>query len=74
MKEFNYRQKINNATTQIERNKINNDYMKHRRKIHKYEYFKKFCKDNLFNIINSILALSALVVAILSLLLQIPKQ
>lgn len=74
MKDFNYSEKINNAKSKEERYKINDEFLKYRRKIRKIESIKKFCIDNFFNIVNSIVTILALIVAILSLLLQLKGQ
>lgn len=69
-----YHQKIYNAKTPSERELINNEFLKSKRKIRKLQNFKKWCFDNMFNIINAIITLLALIVAILSLLLQLKEQ
>lgn len=74
MKDFNYSEKIHNAKTTEERSKINSDFIKHRKKLRKIETIKKFCSDNFFNILNSVITLLALIVALLSLLLQFQEQ
>ena len=73
-KDFNYTELIQNATTPEERTKINDEFLKRRRTTRKIQNFKKWCFDNMFNIINSVITLLALVVAILSLLLQLKEQ
>ncbi len=74
MTDNEYHQKIYNAKTLEERNLINDEFLKSKHKIKKLQDFKKWCFDNMFNIINSIVTLLALIVAILSLLLQLKEQ
>lgn len=69
-----YHQKIYNAKAPTERELINNEFLKSERRIRKLQNFKKWCFDNMFNIINAIITLLALIVAILSLLLQLKEQ
>lgn len=74
MTDNEYHQKNYNAKTPAERELINNEFLKSKRKIRKLQNFKKWCFDNMFNIINAIITLLALIVAILSLLLQLKEQ
>lgn len=74
MTDDEYHQKLYNAKTPEERQLINNEFLKSKRKIRKLQNFKKWCFDNMFNIINAIITLLALIVAILSLLLQLKEQ
>lgn len=66
-----YHAKLSKAKSQAEREKINDEFMKQRRSVRKKQTLRKFCTDNLFDIINAIITLLALIVAILSLLLQL---
>ena len=73
-KNFNYSELKQNAKTPEEHRKINEEFLKCRRRARKLENFKKWCFDNMFNIINAVITILALIVAILSLLLQLKEQ
>lgn len=69
-----YHLKLSNAKNKSERDKINTEFMKQNLKSNKHKAFKSFCINNAFNIINVIITLLALIVAVLSLSLQLQEH
>lgn len=71
MNDNEYHQKLKFCKTDEERFELNDEFLKSKVKANKLNKFKKYCKDNAFTIFNTIIAFIALIVAILSLLLQL---
>lgn len=67
MKDFNYSEKIHCAKTTEERIKINNDFIKYRKKIRKIENLKKYLKENILIILDLIIAIAGMIISIIAL-------
>lgn len=74
MNESEYYKLLSNVKSQEELDELNKQFTSSIHSSVKYQKFKSFLYSHLFDILNAIIALLALVVAILSLVLQLKEQ